>query len=141
PRDPDSFGKAVSTATDRFAYIAGQTVALPAKFFNAKERKQIHGVVGSYESTRQTILHDTPDVVGVLAVISLALAIVNLFPFLPLDGGHIFWAAVEKIRRRPVPLWVMERSGVVGFALVLVVFVIGFTHDLNTLTGKGFQVR
>ena len=36
-------------------------------------------------------------------VISLSLAIINLFPFLPLDGGHIFWAIVEKVRRRPGP--------------------------------------
>jgi regulator of sigma E protease len=141
PRKSEPFGSAIGTAFHDFGYIAGKTITLPAKFFNAKERKQIHGVVGSYESTRQTILHDAPDVLLVLAVISLALAIVNLFPFLPLDGGHIFWAAVEKIRRRPVPLAVMERSGVVGFALVLVVFIIGFTNDINTLTGKGFQVR
>ena len=48
---------------------------------------------------------------------------------------------VEKVRRRPVPLAVMERSGVIGFALVLIAFVIGFTNDINTLSGKGFQVR
>ena len=36
--------------------------------------------------------------IGILAIISLSLAIVNLFPFLPLDGGHIFWAIVEKVR-------------------------------------------
>ena len=55
---------------------------------------------------------------GILAIISLSLAIVNLFPFLPLDGGHIFWAIVEKVRGRPVPFSVMERAGVVGFMLV-----------------------
>ena len=141
PRRSEPFGTAFDTAVSSFGYITGKTVTLPAKFFNAKERKQIHGVVGNYEYTRQTILHDLPDVLGILAIISLALAIVNLFPFLPLDGGHIFWAAVEKIRGRPVPLAVMERSGVVGFALVLVVFIIGFTNDINTLSGKGFQVR
>jgi len=73
-----------------------------------------------------------------MAIISLALAIVNLFPFLPLDGGHIFWAIVEKIRRRPVPPATMERSGIVGFALVIMLFVIGLTNDINTLNGKGF---
>ena len=134
PRKAKPFGKAFATSVHSFGYIAGKTITLPAKFFNAKERKQIHGVVGNYEYTRQTILHDTPDVLGILAIISLALAIVNLFPFLPLDGGHIFWAVVEKVRRRPVPLAVMERSGVIGFALVLIAFVIGFS-------GKGFQVR
>ena len=48
--------------------------------------------------TRQTILNDIAEVVGIMAIISLSLAIVNLFPFLPLDGGHIFWAIVEKVR-------------------------------------------
>ena len=65
----------------------------------------------------------------------------NLFPFLPLDGGHIFWAIVEKVRGRPVPLAVMERAGVVGFMLVMVIFLIGFTNDLGRLTGEGFNVR
>ena len=48
------------------------------------------------------------DAVAILAIISLSLAIVNLFPFLPLDGGHIFWAIVEKVRPQvpcPWPSW------------------------------------
>jgi regulator of sigma E protease len=98
-------------------------------------------VVGSYEVTRQTILSDVAEVVGILAIISLSLAIVNLFPFLPLDGGHIFWAIVEKVRGRPVPLYVMERSGVIGFLLVIGLFMIGLTNDIDRLSGEGFQVR
>ena len=58
-----------------------------------------------------------------LALISLSLAIINLFPFLPLDGGHIFWSLVEKIRGRPVPFRIMEQAGVLGFMLVIFLFV------------------
>ena len=76
-----------------------------------------------------------------MAIISLSLAIVNLFPFLPLDGGHIFWAIVEKIRRQPVPFSVMERAGVVGFMLVIGLFILGLSNDIDRLTGQGFQVR
>ena len=75
-----------------------------------------------------------------LAVISLSLGVINLFPFLPLDGGHIFWALAEKIRGRAIPFAVMERAGFVGFALVLVLFMIGFTNDLGRL-GEGFGGR
>jgi regulator of sigma E protease len=70
--------------------------------------------------------------------VSLSLAIVNLFPFLPLDGGHIFWAIVEKVRGKPVPLRVMEQSGVVGFMLVIGLFLIGLSNDIGRLTGEGF---
>jgi regulator of sigma E protease len=73
-------------------------------------------------------------------VISLSLAIINLFPFLPLDGGHIFWAAVEFVRRRPVPYAVMERAGVVGFMLVIGLFILGLTNDIERLT-NGTGVR
>jgi regulator of sigma E protease len=76
-----------------------------------------------------------------MAIISMSLAIVNLFPFLPLDGGHIFWAIVEKIRRRPVPYSTMERSGIIGFALVLMLFAIGLTNDIGQLSNGGFKPR
>jgi regulator of sigma E protease len=140
-REPMPFGESVSVAGDRFWFITKATVSLPARLFNPEKRKQITGVVGSYEVTRQTILNDAAQVVGILAIISLSLAIVNLFPFLPLDGGHIFWALVEKVRRRPVPFSVMERAGVVGFMLVIGLFLIGLTNDINRLTGQGFNVR
>ena len=40
-----------------------------------------------------------------------------------------------------MPFSVMERAGVVGFMLVLVLFFIGFTNDIGRLTGEGFKVR
>jgi regulator of sigma E protease len=134
-------GQAFTTAADRFWLITKQTVSLPARLINPEQRKQISGVVGSYETTRQTILEDAGDTVGILAIISLSLAIVNLFPFLPLDGGHIFWAIVEKVRRKPVPFAVMERAGVVGFMLVILIFLIGLSNDIDRLSGQGFGVR
>jgi len=67
--------------------------------------------------------------------------VINLFPFLPLDGGHIFWAVVEKLRGKRVSLQTMERASVVGFALVAVLFVIGLSNDIGRLSGDGFNVR
>jgi regulator of sigma E protease len=139
PHEPLPFGTAFSTTADRFWYISEQTLSLPARLINPEQRKEISGVVGSYEVTRQTILNQLENVIGILAIISLSLAIVNLFPFLPLDGGHIFWAIVEKVRRRPVSLAVMERAGVVGFMLVILIFLIGLSNDIGRLSGEGFQ--
>jgi regulator of sigma E protease len=110
-------------------------------FYDPQARKQVSGVVGSYEATRQTFEFDTTRALFVLALISLSLAVVNLFPFLPLDGGHIFWALAEKVRGRPIPFSVMERASVVGFMLVAILFVIGLTNDIGRLTGNGFNVR
>jgi regulator of sigma E protease len=123
----------------RFTEVTVTTIG--RVLFNAEQRKQVSGIVGSYEATRQAVQIDVSVALYVLAVISLSLGVINLFPFLPLDGGHIFWALAEKVRRRPIPFSVMERAGFVGFALVALLFVIGLTNDIGRLTGEGFGLR
>ncbi len=121
--------------------VTSATVTVIAGIFEAEKREQISGVVGSYEATRQSINIGLTQALLLLALISLSLGVINLFPFLPLDGGHIFWALAEKVRGKAIPFSVMERAGFVGFALVMVLFVIGFTNDIGRLMGEGFNVR
>jgi regulator of sigma E protease len=78
----------------------------------------------------------------ILALISLSLGIINLFPFLPLDGGHIFWALAEKVRGRAISMRVMERASIVGIMLVVFLFYVGLSNDIGRLSsGEGFGVR
>jgi regulator of sigma E protease len=121
--------------------ITTGTISAIVRIVTPEGRKQISGVVGSYEATRQSFEFDLTQALNILAIISLSLAIVNLFPFLPLDGGHIFWALAEKVRGRPIPFAVMERAGIVGFVLVLFLFFIGLTNDIDRLRGEGFGIR
>jgi regulator of sigma E protease len=121
--------------------VTSTTVRKIAQIFKPEERKQLGSVVGGYETTRQALSVSLTDALIFLAVISLSLGVINLFPFLPLDGGHIFWAVAEKVRGRAIPFSVMERAGFIGFALVIGLFVIGFTNDIGRLTGDGFGVR
>jgi regulator of sigma E protease len=135
-------GGATSLAVTRMWQITRSTVsAIGRLFVSEKARKEVSGVVGSYEVTRQSFSFDVTQAMVVLAIISLSLAIVNLFPFLPLDGGHVFWAVAEKLRGRAIPFAVMERAGVIGFLLVAFLFVIGLTNDIDRLRGDGFGVR
>jgi regulator of sigma E protease len=97
--------------------------------------------VGAFKVTQQVFAYNATQALLTLALISLSLAVVNLFPFLPLDGGHVFWALAEKVRGRRIPFSVMERAGVLGFVLIILVFVIGLSNDISTLTGQGFQVH
>lgn len=133
--------RAARLGVDTMGEITTGTIHSLGRLFDAEKRKEVSGIVGSYEVTRQSFEFDTVQALFVIAIISLSLAIVNLFPFLPLDGGHIFWAVVEKIRGRAVSFSVMERSGVIGFALVIMLFVIGLSNDIGRLTGDGFNVR
>jgi regulator of sigma E protease len=127
--------------TGMWRVTTGTVSAISRLFYSAKARKQVSGVVGSYEATRQAISFNGIDALNILAIISLSLAIVNLFPFLPLDGGHVFWALAEKVRGRAISFSVMERAGVIGFLLIAFLFVVGLTNDIDRLRGEGFGVR
>jgi regulator of sigma E protease len=132
---------AASLAAGGLWTVTKATVSVVARIFQPQERRQLHGVVGGYTVAQESFAHSPTLALQVLALISLSLAVINLFPFLPLDGGHVFWALAEKVRRRRIPVEVMERAGAVGFALIVIVFVIGLSNDISTLTGPGFNVR
>jgi regulator of sigma E protease len=136
-----SLAEAGDAAVSQMWNVTSGTVSRIAQIFKPEERKQLSSVVGGFETTRQSWSLSTSVAVMLLAIISLSLGIVNLFPFLPLDGGHIFWALAEKVRGRAIPFSIMERAGFIGFALVIALFMIGFTNDIGRLTGEGFQVR
>jgi regulator of sigma E protease len=134
--------EAARLSVDNMWFVTSRTFSALARIFTPEGRKQISGVVGSYETTRQAFTLDSETALRILAIISLSLAIINLFPFLPLDGGHIFWALAEKVRGRAIPFRVIERASVVGFVLVLFLFFIGLSNDIGRLTsGEGFHLR
>jgi len=136
-------GEAAQLSVTGMWNVTTLTVQSIVKLVYDKEaRDEVSGVVGSYEATRQTFEFDTVRAISVLALISLSLGIINLFPFLPLDGGHIFWALAEKLRGRAISFRVMERASIFGFMLVLALFYVGLSNDIGRLTsGEGFGVR
>ena len=140
-QQPVNAVKAASLTTTSLWDVTKQTVSVVVRIFQPQERKKLNSVVGGYEVTQQSFAHNTTLALQILALISLSLAIINLFPFLPLDGGHVFWALAEKVRGRRIPFEVMERASVVGFVLIAMVFAIGLTNDIHTLSNGGFNVR
>jgi regulator of sigma E protease len=134
-------GGAASRAGDVIWLVSSKTVTVFANIFDSERRKEVSGVVGVSDVANQTIDISVERSLFLLAVVSLSLGLINLFPFLPLDGGHIFWSLVEKVRGKPVPYRVMERAGALGFVLVIMLFFLGLSNDIGRLTGEGFNVR
>jgi regulator of sigma E protease len=132
---------AAGTAVSRLWSVTTQTVSTIGRIFEPKERKQLNSVVGGYTYTQEAFASSATLALQVLALISLSLGVINLFPFLPLDGGHVFWAIAEKVRGRQIPFSVLERASVLGFALIVLLFVIGLSNDISTLSGPGFNIR
>lgn len=137
-------GEAASKAGSSIWEVAEGTVHVFTHLFEKEEREQVSGVVGISSAANETLDGEQALERGLLllALVSLSLGLVNLLPILPLDGGHIFWALVEKLRGgNPVSLRVMERATVIGFALVMALFFLGLSNDIGRITGEGFSAR
>lgn len=69
--------------------------------------------------------------VSFMAVLSVNLALINLFPIPVLDGGHLMFYAAEAIRGRPLPPRAQEMGYRAGFALLITLFVFATWNDLS----------
>ncbi len=73
-----------------------------------------------------------------MGLISLNLAVLNLLPLPVLDGGHILFAVIEKITKKPIKAKTMEKM-VIPFVVLLVIFFIYFTfQDLSRIFSRFF---
>jgi regulator of sigma E protease len=94
-------------------------------------RDQISSPIGIVRGSSSALSRGFETFFWVLGLISLSLALLNLLPLLPLDGGHIAFSIIEGIRGRSVGREVYERVSVIGIALVLTLFLIGLSNDLG----------
>jgi regulator of sigma E protease len=135
-------GEATDKALDAMWQVTSGTATVFSNLWSEKHRKEVSGVVGVSDVAHETIeKFGATQALILLALVSLSLGLINLFPFLPLDGGHIFWSLVEKVRGKPVAFQTMERAGAVGFVLVIMLAVLGLSNDIGRITGEGFNVR
>lgn len=105
--------------------IAGllySTVAGQADF------SQVAGPIGIYNLVGDAAAIGIVSLMVFTAVISLNLAVINLFPFPALDGGRLIIVAIESVIRRDIdPIWV-GRLNLVGF-LILIALMIAVTYN------------
>jgi len=98
-------------------------------------RDEISSPVGIVQGSSAAVDQGVKNYLWVLGLISLSLALLNLLPLLPLDGGHIFFSLLEAVRGRAVAREVYERVSAIGIALVLMLFFIGLTNDVGRIGG------
>ncbi|MBU2603432.1 MAG: M50 family metallopeptidase [Actinobacteria bacterium] len=72
---------------------------------------------------------------SLLAFISVQLAILNMLPLLPLDGGHVLFSLIEKGLGRAVSLRTFERVSAVGISLFLLLLIVATGNDIGRLFG------
>ncbi len=134
-------GTAAGRAWSSIWLVTHKTASVFSRIFESEQRKEISGIVGISDVAHHTVEESVEKSLLLLALVSLSLGLINLLPILPLDGGHIFWSLMEKLRGRPVSLRVMERATVVGIVLVVLLMFVGLSNDIGRLGGEGFNGR
>lgn len=78
-----------------------------------------------------SILH----ALNIIAIITFSLALLNLLPLPILDGGHILFAAIEMIIRRPLPPSLIKPLCTFFIILLIALMLFVTFNDVNRLTG------
>ena len=110
--------------------VTADTARGLAHLVTGRDTNHVSSSVGIVKAQSQAWRQGLRDFLSVLGLISLALALMNLIPVLPLDGGHIVLALVEKVRGRTFAQSVYIRYSVVGLTLFAVLMYFGLRNDL-----------
>ena len=107
--------------------VVSGTVQAFTSLFGSHRQGQLVSTVGIVKISNAALKVSFNWYLQILAFVSLSLALLNLLPILPLDGGHILFTMIETIRRRALAREVYERVSMVGFALILLMWVIALS--------------
>jgi regulator of sigma E protease len=127
-------GALAHSLDDTWVATKGIVTFLP-RLVTGSGRKEVSSPVGIVDYSSRAVQLTFALYLQILGLISLSLAILNLLPLLPLDGGHILFSLIEGVRGRAVGREVYERASALGIALFLVLMFIGLSNDINRLGG------
>jgi regulator of sigma E protease len=138
PFEADGVGRAAGLAIARTGREIADMFRMIGSLFsgNISFQKNVAGPV--------TIVSISSDVVEAswlrfllfLAYISVTLAVLNILPIPVLDGGHLLFILIEKVKGSPLSEETMGKMQLVGLLLLLALMFFAFKSDFGFLTGK-----
>ena len=93
------------------------------------------GPVGILAITKLTLQRGIIAVLNLIALISLALVVVNIIPFPALDGGRLLFIAFEGIFKKRVPQIIERNVNLVGFIFLILLLVLVTIKDVSRFKG------
>lgn len=113
--------------------LQGQLDGLGQIITGRRSVKELGGPIGIAKVSGQTLSVGWTEFVFLLAFISINLGFINLLPVPMLDGGHLFFYAIEAVRRRPVRPETQEWAYRGGLMALLALMLFVTANDLGNL--------
>jgi regulator of sigma E protease len=127
----ESFPRASWHALRLTWLVTSGTVTSIAGLFHGSGTHNISSAVGIVRVTSQAARQSVQDYLWVLGLVSLSLAVLNLLPVLPLDGGHILMSILERIRGRAFSQVAYMRYSAVGLTFFFFLLYLGLRNDFS----------
>jgi regulator of sigma E protease len=101
-----------------------------------RSSKQLGGLIRIAEISGQALSAGFADFLAIIALLSVNLGIINLFPFPVLDGGYLLILLIEAVTRRKMHGRVMDWMIRIGWWLLIALMVFAFWNDVARLIAK-----
>ena len=131
PAPGESFPRACWSAVRLTWRVTSETVKSLAGLFVGNGTRNISSAVGIVRVTSQAARQSVQDYLWVIGLVSLSLALLNLLPVLPLDGGHILISILERIRGKAFSQVAYMRYSAVGLTLFVFLLYLGLRNDFS----------
>jgi regulator of sigma E protease len=96
--------------------------------------RALQGPVGIAQLSGESAEEGFISLLGLMAMLSINLGIINLMPVPVLDGGHIVIMALEGIARRDFSMQVKEKMLLAGFVVLMMLMVTVIYNDLTRIS-------
>jgi regulator of sigma E protease len=91
---------------------------------------QLGGPIRIAEVSGQVAKLGPEYLINLIAIISISVGLINLFPIPLLDGGHLLFYTIEAVRGRPLSERSQDFGFKIGFAVVMMLMALAFLNDL-----------
>jgi len=113
-----------------YEVVAGTMVALGQIVTGRRGTEDLGGPIRIAQYSGQAAKTGWIGFVAFVAILSINLGLINLFPVPMLDGGHLLFYAIEAVRGRPLSERAQEWGLRVGLALVMALMIFGAWNDI-----------
>jgi regulator of sigma E protease len=143
-KDPVGFERlplfsAVAKGVDETAFVAKTTLRYVGKLFMGREKSdQLHGPIGMAQMAGETASMGFWPFITFIALISVSIGLVNLFPIPMLDGGHLVFYLIEAVFGKPVGPVAQEWSFRIGLSAMVALMLFATNNDLSPYINKVF---
>ncbi|MBR2835338.1 MAG: site-2 protease family protein [Coriobacteriales bacterium] len=125
----EAFEVSVSIGVETAIQVA--SLLIPSR--TAEVISNSSGIVGVATVTSQAAMTGIWEVMLLWALLSLSIALVNLLPFLPLDGGHFVIETIQAVIGHPISDTAKGMYALVGIALLVLLFIVLLFQDISRI--------